>query len=121
MPYEQYLGALAAADVLLDTPGFSGGNSSFDAIAVGTPIITQRGEMLRGRQTAAMLDIVGARELISESDEDYVRNAVSLLSSQDRQRHFREQMRAGSGALFDDVGAVRAFEAALLHLIGNSY
>ena len=119
MPYEQYLGALATADVLLDTPGFSGGNSSFDAIAVATPIITYRGEMLRARQTAAMLDIVGARELISESDYDYVRNAVTVATNKDRQRELREHMRAGSGALFDDVGAVRALETALQQLLGN--
>ncbi len=117
MPYEEYLGALAAADVLLDTPGFSGGNSSFDAIAVGTPIITYRGEMLRGRQTAAMLDIVGARELVSATDDDYVRNAVTVATNKVRQRELREHMRAGSGALFDDVGAVRALETALQQLL----
>ena len=117
MQYEQYLGALAAADVLLDTPGFSGGNSSFDAIAVGTPIITWRGEMLRGRQTAAMLDIVELSELVSESDDDYVRNAISVAIAKDRQTELHEHMRAGSGALFDDVGAVRALESALQHLL----
>ena len=117
MPYEQYLGALTAADVLLDTPGFSGGNSSFDAIAVGTPIITYRGEMLRGRQTAAMLDIVGLPEYANESDDDYVRNAISIAASKDRQQQVRERMRAGSAALFDDVGAVGALESALLQLV----
>ena len=117
VPYEMYLATLAAADVILDTPGFSGGNSSFDAIAVGAPICTHRGAMLRGRQTAAMLDIVGLSELASETDDEYVRNAVRLASNRDRQREIYERLIAGGNALFDDVSAVRALEMALFGLV----
>lgn len=117
MPYEEYLGTLAAADVVLDTTGFSGGNSSFDAIAVGAPIVTPRGPMLRSRQTAAMLDIVGLPQFASEMDDDYVTNAISLASSKDQQRQMRECMIAGSAALFDDVESVRALERVLLRLV----
>ena len=117
MPYEHYLGTLAAADVVLDTQGFSGGNSSFDALAVGAPIVSWRGEMLRGRQTAAMLDIVGLPELASETDDEYVRTAISLASSRERQAQVHERMHAGSAALFDDIGAIRALERTLLGLL----
>ena len=116
MPYDQYLGTLATADVVLDTPGFSGGNSSFDAIAVGAPIITYRGLMLRGRQTAAMLDIVGLAEFASQTDEDYVGNAIGLATGSDRQRQVRERMSAGSAALFDAVGVIRALEDLLFKI-----
>ena len=117
MPYEEYLGTLAAADVILDSTGFSGGNSSFDAIAVTTPIVTYRGSMLRGRQTAAMLDIAGLTELAVERDDDYVRTAISQASSKDRQNEVRQRIATGSAALFDDAGAVRALEDALRKLI----
>ena len=117
MPYEEYLGALAAADVVLDTTGFSGGNSSFDAIAVNAPLVTHRGSMLRGRQTAAMLDIIGLADLAGASEDDYVSNAIGLASNQDRQREVRGQMAAGSAALFNDDGAVGALEHELMRLI----
>ncbi len=117
MPYGQYLGTLAAADVVLDTSGFSGGNSSFDAIAIGAPIVTWRGEMLRGRQTAAMLDIVGLPELASETDDEYVRTAISLASSRERQKQIHERMHAGGADLFDDIGAIRALERSLFGLL----
>ncbi len=117
MPYEEYLGTLAAADVVLDTSGFSGGNSSFDAIAIGAPIATWRGEMLRARQTAAMLDIVGLPELASGTDDEYVRTAVGIASSREWQAQVRERMRAGSDNLFADVGAIRALERTLLELL----
>ncbi|MEO8384444.1 MAG: tetratricopeptide repeat protein [Betaproteobacteria bacterium] len=117
VPHAEYLGTLAAADVILDTPGFSGGNSSFDAIAMKAPIITWRGEMLRGRQTMAMLDIAGLPELASDTDDDYVRNAVDLASSPGRQKEVKQRMATGSNALFDDMGAVRALEEMLAKFI----
>lgn len=113
MPYEEYLGVLAAADVVLDSTGFSGGNSSFDAIAVGAPIVTCRGAMLRARQTTAMLDIVGLSELACESDSAYVAQAIRLASNKDAQREVRSRLATGSAALFDDVAAVLALERML--------
>ena len=117
VPYAAYLDLLATADVVLDTPGFSGGNSSFDAIAVGAPICSLRGAMLRGRQTSAMLDIVGLSELACESDDDYVRSAVNLASSRDRQKDIYDRLITGGNALFDKVATVRALEVALFRLV----
>ena len=117
VPYAEYLVTLATADVILDTPGFSGGNSSFDAIAVNAPIITWRGEMLRGRQTMAMLDIAGLPELASLTDDDYVRSAVDLASNPGWQKEVKHRMATGNDTLFDDLGAVRAFEEMLAKFI----
>lgn len=117
VPHDEYLGTLSAADVLLDTTGFSGGNSSFDALAVNAPIITHRGAMLRGRQTAAMLDIAGVPEFAADSDDDYVVNAISLASSKQRQRQVCERLSLGGAALFDNASATRALETALLKLV----
>lgn len=120
VPYAAYLDLLATADVVLDTPGFSGGNSSFDAIAVGAPICSQRGTMLRGRQTSALLDIVGLPELASESDDDYVHCAVNLASNRDRQKAIQDCLITGGDALFDNVLAVRALELALFRLVAQN-
>ena len=64
-----------------------------------------------------MLDIAGLPEFASATDDDYVANAISLLSSKDRQREARERMIAGGAALFDNVACVRALERALLRLV----
>jgi predicted O-linked N-acetylglucosamine transferase (SPINDLY family) len=116
MPHHEYLGTLAAADVVLDTPGFSGGHSSFDTIAIGAPVVTFRGPMLRGRQTAAMLDIVGLHEFASETDDAYVNNVIRLASDRTLQAQVRAQLMSGGAALFDDVGTIRGLENALTRL-----
>src|SRR5204863_8464277 len=48
---------LAAADLVIDTTHWSGGNTSLDAIAAGVPVVTLPGHFMRARQTAAMLGL----------------------------------------------------------------
>jgi len=36
------------ADVMLDTPHFSGGNTNYEAFAFGTPVVTLPGHLCAG-------------------------------------------------------------------------
>ena len=117
MTYENFLGTVEAADLVLDTTHFSGGNSSFDAFAVGAPVVAYEGSMMRGRQTSAMLSIMNIPELISRSDDEYVAATVALASDPQRLRDLRARVLAGRAALFDDVSTVRALEGMLLQLV----
>jgi protein O-GlcNAc transferase len=122
MSYDHFLGVVEAADLVLDTTFFSGGNSSFDTFAVATPIVTLEAPMMRGRQTAAMLRILGLPELVAETDEDYVRIAVRFARDAvdvARREAVREHIRKGHRALFDDVSCVRALEDALTEIVGK--
>lgn len=49
----EFLDLLAGADVLLDPWYFGGGNTTFEAVAFGTPVVTWPGRFLRGRVTTA--------------------------------------------------------------------
>jgi len=48
----EFLASLAAADVVLDTPHYSGGLTTQEALAAGTPVVTLPGDYLRGRVSA---------------------------------------------------------------------
>jgi protein O-GlcNAc transferase len=117
MTYENFLGTVDAADLVLDTTHFSGGNSSFDTFAVATPIVTLEAPMMRGRQTAAMLTILGVPELIAKNDDEYVAIAVRYASARAALHSLRERIRAAHPLLFDDVSTVRALEDVLLSLV----
>ncbi len=78
VPRSAFLSLLASADVMLDPFPFGGGNTTLEAIAAGTPVVTLPTPLLRGRITAALLEIVGAADCIAETPEDYVRLAVGL-------------------------------------------
>ncbi len=52
MAGERFLTLLWAADAVLDPPHFGSGNSSYEAFALGAPIVTWPGAFMRGRVTA---------------------------------------------------------------------
>jgi protein O-GlcNAc transferase len=119
MTYENFLGTVEAADIVLDTTHFSGGNSSFDAFAVGAPVVAYEGTMMRARQTSAMLRIMGIPELITDSDDAYVATVVALAKDPQRLRDIRTRILAGRDALFNDTSTVRALEETLASIASH--
>lgn len=91
---------LALADVVLDTLGWSGGNTSLDAIAAGVPIVTLPGQFMRGRQTRAMLQALGLDQLIAQNADDFVNRAIALAADRAENARVRSQMAAEKNAIF---------------------
>lgn len=104
---------LAAADVVVDTVRWSGGNTSLDAIAAGTPVVTLPGRYMRARQTAAMLGMMGLDELVARSVEELVALSVAVASDGARNRALRQGIETRRGVLFDREEPVAAFAEAL--------
>ena len=104
------------ADVVLDTPRWSGGNTSLDAFAAGTPVVTLPGRFMRGRQTAGMLALMGLDALVAPAPDDYVRLALDCARDRDRNRGLREAIAERRAALFDRPEPVAAFADALLRI-----
>jgi protein O-GlcNAc transferase len=119
LAYAEFLGGIAAATLVLDTPGFSGGATSLDAISMGTPIVAFAGDSARSRQTGAMLTLAGAPELIARDDDDYVRIAVELCTDGARRAALRERLRANAGVLFENREGVRGLERFLLESLST--
>lgn len=113
-PYADYLALVQQADLVLDSPGFSGGGTSLDALGVGTPVVTFDGRFARGRQTAAMLRRLDLAELIAVDDTAYVALATALLADVPRREALRARLRTGAPALFDDTDVVPALEEFLV-------
>jgi len=109
-----FRGALAAADVVLDTLRWSGGNTSMDAFAAGAPVVTVDGRFMRGRQTAAMLRMMGLAELVASDPDDYVRLALAVARDRDRNRHLRRELAASREILFGRDDCFLAFQDALI-------
>jgi CRISPR-associated protein Csy1 len=105
---------LAAADVVLDTFRWSGGNTSIDAFAAGVPVVTLPGRFMRGRQTAGMLELMQVKELIAADPEAYVRHAVEVATDRELNAGLRRAIAERRGVLFDRPEPVEAFAQALL-------
>ena len=120
LPYPDFLAGIAAATLVLDSPGFSGGATSLDAISVGTPVVTFAGASARARQTGAMLNLAGAPELIARDFDDYVRIVVELAGDQARRADLRRRLRANADALFENRDGVRGLERFVAESISQA-
>jgi protein O-GlcNAc transferase len=78
MDSEGYLAMNRLADIFLDSIGWSGGNTTMEAIAADLPVVTLPGEMMRGRHSLAFLTMMGVKDTISADVSDYVAIAVRL-------------------------------------------
>ena len=115
-----FLAVLTAADVALDSFGFSGGNTSLDALAVGLPVVTLPGAFMRGRQTFAMLNTLqlpteAADALIARDESQYVELAACLLCDASRREATRAAINARADRLFGDPAPVAALRLWLLN------
>jgi CRISPR-associated protein Csy1 len=109
--HADYLRLNALCDVMLDTLLWSGGNTTLDALASGLPVVTLPGELMRGRQSQAMLKTLGLDELIATDVESYVEKAVSLGQDRDRRMSVSERIVANRHALYEREEPIRALEA----------
>jgi protein O-GlcNAc transferase len=112
----QFRRILALADVVLDTVRWSGGNTSLDALAAGAPVVTLEGRFMRGRQTSAMLQMLGLDELVAATPEDYVRIAVEVARDRERNAALRRAIAERRSELFDRPEPVAALGEALLRV-----
>ncbi len=95
-------------DVMIDTLYWSGGNTSLDALAMGLPMVTLPGEFMRGRQSAAMLSMLGLNELIASDAEDYLRIAHRLGTETEYRNAMRARILDNRHTIFDDPAPTRA-------------
>lgn len=109
MTHGQYLRVNALCDVMLDTVHWSGGNTSLDAIAMGLPVITLPGGLMRGRQSLGMLRALGLEELVARDREDFARIATDLAKDPVHRRDVAARMEARAGELFDQQAPLKAF------------
>lgn len=107
--YASYLGAVARAALILDSPGFSGGATSLDAFGTGAPVLAWQGAMARGRQTSGMLAMMGVDSLVATSASEYADKAVALLADAAGLDALRAQIRQRSPVLFEHAAATQAF------------
>jgi protein O-GlcNAc transferase len=112
-PKAAFYGWLHAADVFLDTIGFSGFNTALQALECGLPVVTREGRFMRGRLASGMLKRMGLHELVAAAENEYVETAVKLASEPDYRRHIAAEIAKRRSVLFNDRAPIVALEELL--------
>jgi predicted O-linked N-acetylglucosamine transferase (SPINDLY family) len=117
VPAGDFPALLRAGDVYLDSIGWSGGNTTLEAIACGLPIVTLPTGLMRGRHSAAILLVIGAEAYIARSVGHSVDLAAGLAAAPARAAA-RAAIRSGRHRLYRDIRPVRALERFLREAAG---
>lgn len=113
MPQAQFVAAVGLADVVLDTPGWSGGKSTLDCLSQDPAVVTWPGGFMRGRHTAAILRRIGCASTIANSQDEYVSIAARLGRDPAWRAEVRQAVRRGKGRVFMDPDYIRGLETFL--------
>ncbi|MBX3415486.1 MAG: tetratricopeptide repeat protein [Pirellulales bacterium] len=115
-----FLALNAAADVSLDPMHFGGGNTTYEALALGTPVVTLPGDFLRSRISLALYTKMGCMDCVVRTPDQYVDLAVKLGTDRSYREGVRRSILATADVLFDNRQAVRDLEAFFLEAIDRS-
>ena len=115
--FDDFLSLLRCADVILDPPVFGGGNSTLEALAMGTPVVTLPGDFLRARISTAWYRKMDLMDCVAKDGEDYVRIALEMGRDPVRRAEVAGRISERADILFDDTGAVRGLEEFLIEAV----
>jgi tetratricopeptide (TPR) repeat protein len=109
-----HLAEYARVDIALDPLAYNGTATTCEALWMGVPVVTQRGERHAARVGASILSTVGLNRLIAATPDEYVATAVGLARDltglAELRAGLREHVRASP--LTDGAGFARTVEAA---------
>ena len=111
----EFYSLLQVADVMLDTFPFGGGATTYEALSLGTPIVTQPSQYMRGRVTSACFQRMQHTYCVADSSQSYISKALQIAQDRDMQQSLRADIRDASAILFEDKTAVFEFHEFLVN------
>lgn len=89
----EHLARYADIDIALDPFPFCGSTTSFEALAMGVPVVTLPGDTMVSRWSASMLRALRLDELVAGSEDAYVERAAALAGDPARLSALRAGLR----------------------------
>lgn len=111
-PETQGLSLYNRIDIALDPAPFTGSTSTFEALWMGVPVITLRGETMVGRWSSSMLKAVGLETLVANTPDGYAEVAKRLAGDPERLAALRAGLRqtVAASPLCDGLRRTRQLE-----------
>jgi predicted O-linked N-acetylglucosamine transferase (SPINDLY family) len=113
-PRTALLAAYNEVDIALDPFPYGGGTTTVEALWMGVPVISLRGDRFTGRVGDSILATCGMAELVAAEVADYVARAIALAYDEERLAvlHATLRSRLAASALCDPPRFARHLEAA---------
>jgi protein O-GlcNAc transferase len=114
LPQAEHMARIALADLALDTSPCNSHTTGSDALWMGVPMLTLRGNSFDARVGASLLAAAGLHEFIASSLDEYERKLMDFVSSPSRLAEIKTDWNArrSTSALFDSAAYTLALESA---------
>jgi protein O-GlcNAc transferase len=106
----KFVAAAGLSDVFLDSIDWSGCNSALESLPHSLPIITVPGAFMRGRHSAAILQMMGVTDTIAKDVDDYVAIAVRLANDPAERRAISAGIKDNMHKVYRDRACISALE-----------
>lgn len=93
VPFADYIAAYREIDIGLDPFPFTGGTTTCDALWMGLPVVSLRGQTAVSRGGFSLLSNIGLPELVAQTEDEYVRIAATLARDRPRLARLRRELR----------------------------
>ncbi|HEY2137099.1 MAG TPA: hypothetical protein VGH49_14500 [Xanthobacteraceae bacterium] len=110
---DRFVAALGRCDIVLDSIGWSGCNSTLESLAHDLPIVTLAGTQMRGRHTAAILAMMGLGDMVASTLDEYIATAVRLGRNADERAAAAARVAANKHRVYRDRACIAALEEFL--------
>jgi predicted O-linked N-acetylglucosamine transferase (SPINDLY family) len=114
-----FLTLTSLIDVSLDPVHFGGGNTSYEALSMGVPIVTMPSNFLRGRLTFAMYQQMGMNDCVANSADEYINTALRLGTDASHRQEISRKILAAGDAIFENPAGVRDLEQFLMEAVSE--
>jgi len=109
----RFVAAIGQCDIVLDSIGWSGCNSTLESLHHDLPIVTMAGSLMRGRHSMAILKMMGVADTITETVDDYISTAIRLARDVPWRTAVKSRISENKYRVFRDTTCVSALEAFL--------
>jgi protein O-GlcNAc transferase len=110
----EVLATYLSFDIALDPFPYAGGTTTMEALWMGVPVISKRGDRFSGRVSESILTTVGLTEFMVADDAEYIGKTIDLAHDLPRLADLRSRLRTivAASPLCDAATFVRHLEAA---------
>nr|AAR37916.1 TPR domain protein [uncultured marine bacterium 560] len=92
LPIPEYLARYRVADLFLDTHPYNAGTTSSDALRMGLPVLTLKGNSFNSRMAASVINAVNLPELITSTQKEYESLAIELATHPEQLKIIKEKL-----------------------------
>ena len=120
--FKDHINQYSKVDIALDTFPYNGATTSFEAIWMGVPVLTIKGNNFVGRYGESINTNLGIKNLIVENEDEYINTMIDFANDQKKVENMRDLVfkNALNSTLFDSMNFTKELEKAMDKMISNA-